>query len=338
MLSATNSAGTTTATTQVIVAGTAATPTPSPTPTPTPASPPTVDYFMANPPAITAGGSTTLGWSVSNATSVSIDNGVGSASSAGTTTVSPASTTDYTLLATNAAGPTGVTITVVVGAAPAAGMPDLIIEDIVRSGNTITYTIKNQGDAAAGPSTSTLLVDGATVANDGVGSLAPGEVKTEAFAGYTYSCTLPSDSVQVKADTGNAVVESSEANNSRTESWACIFKLTPAVPAFVLKPDLVVEDIWRVGNTIYYKIKNIGSGDAGASTSQLYIYPCAVPCLPVASDAVAALDAGQSRTEHFSGYNYTGIGWSVGVKVNTTGAVNESDDSNNSLTKLKSDL
>jgi len=282
-----------------------------------------------------AGGSTTLGWSVSNATSVTIDNGVGSVSSAGTTVVSPAASTNYTLTATNAAGSTSVTLTVVVGAAPAAGMPDLIIEDIVRSGSSITYTIKNQGDAVAGPSTSTLFVDGATVANDSVGSLAPGEAKTEAFAGYTYSCTLPSDSLEVKADTGNAVVESSEANNSRAESWACIMRV---VPTFVLKPDLVVEDIWLVGDTIYYKIKNVGSGDAGASTSELYIYPCFSPCSPKATDAVAALNAGASRTEHFSGYNYTGGGWSVGVKVNTTGAVNESDDGNNSLTVNKADL
>ncbi|MGD0353655.1 MAG: CARDB domain-containing protein [Dehalococcoidia bacterium] len=333
-LTASNSAGTTTATTQVMVTGAAATPTPTPTPT-TPDLP-IVNYFMANPSVIIAGGSTTLGWDVSGTTSVTIDNGVGPVSSAGTAVVSPAASTNYTLTATNAAGWTGITVTVVVGAAPAAGMPDLIIEDIVRSGNTVTYTIKNQGDAAAGPSTSTLLVDGATVANDSVGSLAPGESKTETFAGYTYSCTLPSDSLVVKADTGGTVVESSEANNSYTESWSCLI-LGP-VRTLTLKPDLVVENIWLVGDKIYYEIKNNGGLAAGASTSELYIYPCVTPCSPKATDSVASLAAGESRTEKFGTYNYTGTGWSVGVKVDTTGAVNESDEGNNSLDKPKADL
>jgi hypothetical protein len=344
ILSATNSAGTTTATTQVIVAGTAATPTPSPTPTP--ASPPTVDYFMANPPAITAGGSTTLGWSVSNATSVSIDNGVGSVSSAGTTTVSPALTTDYTLLATNAAGPTGVTITVVVGAAPAAGMPDLIIEDIVRSGDKITYTIKNQGDATAGPSTSTLLVDGATVANDSVGSLAPGEVKTEAFAGYTYSCTLPSDSVQVKADTGNTVVESSEANNSRTETWSCILHLVP-IPAFVLKPDLTITTGSLTANPANvaagghvtlsaWTVKNVGSIASGDFHNGVYL---STDPVITAADTLLAENSNSSLAAgaEFSWGDGTVTiplgtppgNYFIGVLVDRTNAVNESDENNN---------
>jgi hypothetical protein len=329
-LTVSNSAGSTTATTQVMVTGA-----PTPTPTPTPASLPIVNYFMANPSVIAAGGSTTLGWDVSNATSVTIDNGVGPVSSAGTTVVSPAASINYILTATNAAGWTSLTVTVVVGAAPAAGMPDLIIQDIVRSGDTVTYTIKNQGDAATGPSTSTLLVDGATVANDSVGSLAAGESRTETFAGYTYSCTLPSDSLVVKADTGGTVIESSEANNSYAESWAC---LKIVGPMFELKPDLVIENIWLVGDTIYYKIKNNGAGASGASTSALYLYPCAIPCHSKATDSVASLAAGESRTEKFAAYNYTGTVFSVGVKADYNGVIGESDEGNNSLDKPKADL
>lgn len=223
-LTASSSGGTATATTQVIVAGAPITP----PPTPPSASFPVVDYFMANPPAIVAGSSTTLSWSVSNATSITIDNGVGAVGSAGTTFVSPAVTTNYTLTATNAVGLTSVTITVAVGAAPAAGMPDLIIEEITRSGDTITYTVKNQGDAVAGPSTSTLLVDGAIVANDSVGSLSPGQSNIESFAGYVYACGGISDAIVVKADSGNTVVESSEANNTRSETWGCLKKVYPS--------------------------------------------------------------------------------------------------------------
>jgi hypothetical protein len=269
-LTASNSSGSTTATTQVVVTGTP-TPSPSPSPSPTPTVWPTVNYFMANPSVIAAGGSTTLGWDVSNATSVVIDNGVGSVVSAGTAVVSPAASTNYTLTATNATGSYYMTIAVLVTGAAPAGMPDLIIQDIVRSGDIITYTIKNQGDAAVGPSTSTLLVDSTTVANDSVGSLVPGESKTETFTGYTYSCTLPSDTLTVKADTGGTVVESSEVNNSYSESWACLLLIQPIMPAFALKPDLTIADIWIDGNTIRYRIKNEGTGASSVGYSRLYI-------------------------------------------------------------------
>jgi hypothetical protein len=339
-LTVSNSAGSTTATTQVMVTG-APTPTstPTPTPTPTPTGLPVINYFMPNPSVIAAGGSTTLGWDVSNATSVTIDNGVGSVGATGTTVVSPATSTNYTLTAANAVGMYYMTITVLVTGAPAAGQPDLIIEDISHSGDKVSYKIKNQGDATAGPSTSTLLVDGATVANDSVGSLAAGESKTETFTGYTYSCTLPGDAMVVKADTSNAVVESSEANNSYSKSWSCLLIVEPR---FTLKPDLVIENLWLVheatGDKIYYKIKNNGSIAAGASTSALYIYPCVAPCSPKATDSVASLAAGESRTEKFAAYNYTGLGWSVGVTADYNDAINESDEGNNSLDKAKGGL
>ncbi|OGN91397.1 MAG: hypothetical protein A2Z75_05105 [Chloroflexi bacterium RBG_13_50_10] len=340
-LTATNAAGVSVpATAQVIVSGVSSPPESAPpesTPTPS-AGLPVVNYFMANPPSITAGGSTTLAWNVSNATAVTIDPGVGPVLAVGTAPVSPATSTNYTLTATNAAGSYPMTIAVLVTGAPAAGQPDLIVEDISRSGDKISYKIKNQGDVAAGPSTSTLLVDGAVAANDSVGSLAAGESKTETFTGYTYNCTLPGDALVVKADTGTAVVESSEANNSYTESWSCLI----LGPVRILKPDLVIEDIWLVpeitGDKIYYKIKNNGAIASGASTSALYIYPCFDPCPPVATDSVASLAAGESRTEKFGAYNYTGLGWSVGVKADYNGVIDESDDGNNSLSKSKADL
>src|SRR4030042_333420 len=177
-LTATSASGMSTmATAQVIVTGVS---TPTPTPTPTPTGLPVVNYFIANPPIISAGGSTTLGWNVSNATSVTIDPGAGSVVSVGTTLVSPATSTHYTLTAVNAPGLYYVTIPVLVsGAPPPAGEPDLIIEDISKAGDKISYKIKNQGGVAAGPSTSTLVVDTVVVANEAVGLPAPGEAKTE---------------------------------------------------------------------------------------------------------------------------------------------------------------
>jgi hypothetical protein len=264
-LTASSAAGNVTATTQVIVSGVSS----PPESTPPSSDLPVVNYFAANPSVITAGGSTALDWDVSNAASVTIDNGVGAVGSSGSTLVSPAMSTNYTLTAANAAGSFYMTVTVLVTGAPAASQADLIIEDISRSGDKISYKIKNQGDATAGPSTTTLRVDGSVAANDGVGSLAPGESKTETFTGYTYSCTLPSDALIASADSGNAVVESSEANNSYTESWSCLI-LGP-VRTFTLKPDLVITDIWIDGHTIRYRIKNEGTGASSIGYSRLYI-------------------------------------------------------------------
>ncbi|MBL0211757.1 MAG: heparinase II/III family protein [Holophagaceae bacterium] len=102
-LTATNAAGSVTATTTVTV---------NPAP-----QPPTISNFAATPPTITAGQSSTLSWAVSGATSLSIDNGVGAVT--GTSkVVSPGATTTYKLTATNAAGSSSATTTVTVNSAP----------------------------------------------------------------------------------------------------------------------------------------------------------------------------------------------------------------------------
>ena len=62
---------------------------------------PRIDYFTVNTNRIYLGQQATLSWSVSNASSVVIDNGVGSVALVGSAPVSPAMTTTYTLTATN---------------------------------------------------------------------------------------------------------------------------------------------------------------------------------------------------------------------------------------------
>lgn len=102
-LTASNAAGVSvTATTQVLVTG-SSTP-PSPTPPATTSGLPVVNYFTASPSTIYTGDSTILSWSVSNATSVTIDNGVGVVGLTGSVSVSPSTSTSYILTATNAVG------------------------------------------------------------------------------------------------------------------------------------------------------------------------------------------------------------------------------------------
>ncbi len=87
--------------------------------TPPTTSAPTVN-FTATPTAITSGQSSTLAWTTTNATTVSIDNGIGSMTpvASGTKIVSPTATTTYTLVATNANGSTSAAATVTVTSAP----------------------------------------------------------------------------------------------------------------------------------------------------------------------------------------------------------------------------
>jgi len=97
-------------------------PPPPPQAAPAPAKP-TINYFTAEPSTITSGESATLRWSVTNATTVEIDNGIGQVSPDGRRAVTPTATTEYTLTATNAGGTSTATATVTVSTPPPPAAP-----------------------------------------------------------------------------------------------------------------------------------------------------------------------------------------------------------------------
>jgi hypothetical protein len=80
---------------------------------------PVINSFSASPVSIVPGQSSTLAWSVSGATQIAIDNGVGVVGTA-STSVRPTSTTSFTLSATSLGGSVTATVTVAVGSAVAA--------------------------------------------------------------------------------------------------------------------------------------------------------------------------------------------------------------------------
>ena len=94
-LTATNANGSVTATATVTV---------------TTAPLPVFTSFTASPSSVAAGGSSTLAWVVSGATSMTIDNGVGTVTGT-SVVVTPAATTTYTMTATNAAGSVSHSVT-----------------------------------------------------------------------------------------------------------------------------------------------------------------------------------------------------------------------------------
>jgi hypothetical protein len=115
---------------------------------------PLINSFSASPTTITAGESSTLSWSVTDATSVTLDNAIGSVALTGTTAVNPTTTTTYTLTATNVAGSVTATTTVTVSSAltvtydgngSTAGTVPVDPSSPYQSGVTVTV-LGNAGD------------------------------------------------------------------------------------------------------------------------------------------------------------------------------------------------
>jgi peptidoglycan-associated lipoprotein len=89
---------------------------PPPPPPPPPAA--RITNFSAEPRSIQRGQSATLTWSVTNATDISIDSGIGTVQANGTRQVFPTNTTTYTLTARGAGGNDTRAVTVEVTAPP----------------------------------------------------------------------------------------------------------------------------------------------------------------------------------------------------------------------------
>ncbi len=76
--------------------------------------------LTASPTSVASGAASTLTWSTTNATSVSINQSIGTVTASGTRSVSPTTTTTYTLTATNTSGSVTATATVTVNGTTSA--------------------------------------------------------------------------------------------------------------------------------------------------------------------------------------------------------------------------
>jgi hypothetical protein len=146
-------------------------------------------------------------------------------------------------------------------------LPDLTVLKAWQSGNQICYSIQNIGAASVGGAGApmsfynALFVDGMQVAEDYVTTpLAPGQQLDSCF-NYQFQMTPPQHTIMVCADWRQNITESDEGNNCWQQVWVMEEKL----------PDLVVTDIRQEGNTIRYKIENVGQGSVinplGGTTS-----------------------------------------------------------------------
>ncbi|MFH1022894.1 MAG: hypothetical protein V1809_05855 [Planctomycetota bacterium] len=152
--------------------------------------PPTISYFTANPGAITQGSSATLTWSVQGATSVTIDQGIGSVGLTGSRTASPLVSTIYTLIATSDAGNVPATVQVTVTAAPVIPPP------VVMELPTIYYFSASPTSILSGNSATLTwsVANASSVVISGIGAVGPSgsyTVSPTATTAYTLTATNP---------------------------------------------------------------------------------------------------------------------------------------------------
>ncbi|HVT04502.1 MAG TPA: Ig-like domain-containing protein [Thermoanaerobaculia bacterium] len=129
---------------------------------------PTITSFTASPSTINSGQTSTLAWTTSNATSVSIDHGVGTVANDGSTVVSPNSTTTYTLTATNAGGTTTRSVTVTVNSGGTAINSFTANPSVIRSGASSLLSW-----STSGASTIIITPDVGSVSASGAQTVSP---------------------------------------------------------------------------------------------------------------------------------------------------------------------
>ncbi len=103
---------------------------------PEPPPKPTIDRFTAEPSTVTQGSPSTLRWSISSATDISIDQGIGTLTAAnGSRTVTPSVDTTYTLVAKGLGGTSSASVTVSVRPADKPVVPPPPVKTPTRTFN-----------------------------------------------------------------------------------------------------------------------------------------------------------------------------------------------------------
>jgi hypothetical protein len=121
--------------------------------------------FAASPSTIAAGGQSTLSWSTTGASSVSISPTVGTVGANGSTTVSPATTTSYTISATGSDGKTVTAVATVTVTATAAQIvrfaasPSTIA---MGAQSTLSWTTSGASSVSISPTVGTVSANGST--------------------------------------------------------------------------------------------------------------------------------------------------------------------------------
>ncbi len=155
---------------------------------------PPVVSFTASPATISAGGSSTLTWNVSGASSVSISPGIGTVAASGSRAVSPSSTTTYTLTAGYSGGSVNANATVTVGATPPLISFNASPATISAGGSsTLAWNVSGASSVSISPGIG-------TVAASGTRAVSPGSTTTYTLtAGYSRGSVNANTTVSVSS-------------------------------------------------------------------------------------------------------------------------------------------
>jgi hypothetical protein len=173
---------------------------------------PVISSFTSSPTSITSGQSATLSWSVSGATSISINQGVGAV--VGTSkVVSPTVTTTYTLTATNAGGSATAQVTVSVNsvAPPTSTSPAIL--SFIATPSSVT---------AGNPSTLSWVVTGnpapAVSLNNGFGTQSGTSLSISPFQTTAYTLTASNSAGTATAQSTVVVSTAASSGGTNTSS------------------------------------------------------------------------------------------------------------------------
>ncbi len=167
--------------------------------------------LSASPNSIQQGGSSTLTWTTSNATSVSIDNGIGGVATGGSYVVAPSQSTTYTLTATGPGGTVHCTapITVTITPPPSCTL-SASPSTVTNNGQTTLYWTTNN--------VTSFVID------QGVGSVSPvgsGSITVTPGGSRTYTGTATGPGGTVTCATTVSV-------NSYNPGPSCTMSVSPS--------------------------------------------------------------------------------------------------------------
>ena len=216
----------------------------SPTPVPT------ISSFTASPTSITSGNSSTLSWSVSGATSLSINQGVGTVTGS-SRSVSPTATTTYALTATNSSGSSTATATVIVTSPSDTTSPTVSLTAPANAA-----TVAGSGVAVTATATDNVGVAGVQFKIDGVNlsaedTVSPYQVTWDSTTTSNGAHTLTAVARDAVGNNTTSTGVNVTVNNSVPVTQVDIPSISPNGGSFA-SSQLVVLSTATAGTAIYY--------------------------------------------------------------------------------------
>jgi uncharacterized cupredoxin-like copper-binding protein len=264
--------------------------------------PPTIPTFTANPTAINLGAASTLTWTTTNATSVSIDNGVGSQAVNGSANVSPTANTTYTLTATGAGGTVTKQVTVTINAPTAtfAAAPTTIT---LGNSTTLTWSTTNATSVSIDNNVGSVTASGQKV-------VSPTSTTT-----YTLSATGPGGvitrQVTVTVNTSGPGITFTASpgsiafGSSSTLTWSTTNATSVSIDNGIGNVSNSGTQVVSPARTTIYRLTATGSGGTSIADAVVVVVP--KPTVTFTATPSSIPTAGQQVTLNWSTTDATSV-------------------------------